>query len=718
MSDLPPAPGVPPRVRPNAGAQRRRETWWIDAVHVLTLCVFAVAQPVYDLLGRNASFFVAHRASRADVVLFGVAAFIVPTAILLVARYLVSLVSRAAGHVFHLVTLAVLGALALAPPIVRAWGVHWIPATALAIAIGVAFVHFYRRSGGLRRFLSILGLATVAFPVLFLFASPVRDIVVPRALPASKPARVTVTRSEVPVIVVLFDELATTSLIAPDGEINRKRYPNFAKLVRRSTWFRDATTSGLRTDQAVPAVLTGRRVPRRQVPSAFAYPQNLFTLMAPTHELHVHESVTQLCPADLCRTASGEPTTGLGSLFVDASVVYGHLVVPPDVAGRLLPPLGDRWAGFTRDQPGAPGPGLGGGDPVKTWLRSALIAAREQNEGRLFESFLRGVRRTDRPQLSWVHVQVPHPPWRYLPSGQTYPTGNTTPGYHDFRWGPNAYLANEVLQRSLLQTKFADKMTGDLMKHLESAGLWDDTMLVVVADHGATWAPNSTRRDVDGDQRASLLGVPLIIKYPHQTKAQVDDRNAEVIDVLPTIADVTGVHVGWQTHGSSLLDRTRRGEKRVFDGKRDRTVDFSFADARRRAREIEELFGAGGGPDDLYGFGPGRDLVGRAVDDLDVDRGSPRATLAITDPEAFDEVSLEGPFLPSLLRGRFTSAETGGRRVAVAVNGHIAGVGQTFTEEGGTQISVMLSPRFFRDGRNDVDVYVIDDDALAPVRSS
>ena len=41
-----------------------------SALHVLVLWNFAVAQPLYDLFSRNGEFFIAHRASAADLTLF------------------------------------------------------------------------------------------------------------------------------------------------------------------------------------------------------------------------------------------------------------------------------------------------------------------------------------------------------------------------------------------------------------------------------------------------------------------------------------------------------------------------------------------------------------------------------------------------------------------------------------------------------------------------
>lgn len=78
--------------------------------------------------------------------ILGFGTFLVPLSMLLVARTLVSTVSRSAAYVFYLSALAVLGGFALTPPAVHAWGLHWAPLTALGIAIAVAGLAWLRRS--------------------------------------------------------------------------------------------------------------------------------------------------------------------------------------------------------------------------------------------------------------------------------------------------------------------------------------------------------------------------------------------------------------------------------------------------------------------------------------------------------------------------------------------------------------------------------------------
>ena len=101
-------------------------------------------------------------------------------------------------------------------------------------------------------------------------------------------------------VVVVFDALPLSSLLNESGRIDAGRHPHFAALADESHWFRNATTVAEETTFALPAILTGVYPRWKLLPLARNYPQSLFTLLAGSHELHVVEPVTQLCPVALC----------------------------------------------------------------------------------------------------------------------------------------------------------------------------------------------------------------------------------------------------------------------------------------------------------------------------------------------------------------------------------------------------------------------------------
>ncbi len=102
------------------------------------------------------------------------------------------------------------------------------------------------------------------------------------------------------VVWLVLDEAPLYALLTTTGEINSQRYPGFALLANSSTWFRDALTTAQRTTEAVPALLTGVWPTLRNYPYHADHPVNLFTLAKETYALDVYQSITSLCPQELC----------------------------------------------------------------------------------------------------------------------------------------------------------------------------------------------------------------------------------------------------------------------------------------------------------------------------------------------------------------------------------------------------------------------------------
>jgi len=88
----------------------------VDAVrgaHLLAVSGFALARPLFDLLGKNAEFFAVRGSTAGDIVLFALVVTFVPALVLLAIEVLVGLVSQTAATVLHHVFLGFL----LIPPV-------------------------------------------------------------------------------------------------------------------------------------------------------------------------------------------------------------------------------------------------------------------------------------------------------------------------------------------------------------------------------------------------------------------------------------------------------------------------------------------------------------------------------------------------------------------------------------------------------------------------
>ena len=76
----------------------------------------------------------------------------------------------------------------------------------------------------------------------------------------------------------------------------------------------------------------------------------------------------------------------------------------------------------------------------------------------------------------------------------------------------------------------------------------------------------------------------------------------------------------------------------------------------------------------------------------------------------YKNVDPDSPFIPTHVVGQVQGGGDGGRDIAVAVNGKIVGVGETFTlavGDAGELVSVVVPPESFKRGANDVRVYLV-----------
>ena len=100
---------------------------------------------------------------------------------------------------------------------------------------------------------------------------------------------------------------------------------------------------------------------------------------------------------------------------------------------------------------------------------------------------------------------------------------------------------------------YADHHLGRLFDYLRVNGLYDDSLIVVTADHGEEFGEHGLYREHwsthDGTQR-----VPLLVKPPADTPFEAGDRSQLVtnVDMAPTLADYAGFEAPARWQGVSL----------------------------------------------------------------------------------------------------------------------------------------------------------------------
>ncbi len=686
---------------PNAAAQ---EVPPLDVIlSCVVLFVLAVAQPLLDLLGRNAEFFLARATPPIDIVLL---ALLLTVAIPLFLGLLIVGIRKthaSTGTAVHWVALSILGGI-FTLQVISFTPAAGFPAWlefALAVGAGVflAFAFYrYETVRGAGRFASV---APVVVLGLFLFGSSVSQLVFASG-EIVRPSQISVA-NPAPIVMVVFDEFQVASIMDGDGNIEEEIYPGFARLAADGTWFRNAITVQQQTEDSLPAILSGNNPPANKLPTAGDYPFTLFTLLADAYDLQVQEAVTDLCPEYACENASRPVLSAAdrwGDLVDDLKIVSGHLFLPNDLADDL-PPIDTTWSNFS-------GGGADGDYDITARFRELAYSTDRRQP---ISQFIRSLGTVgDEPRLSFLHTLVPHVPWTYLPSGQTYSAPDVAPGSKSPGWGGDVWLVDQAYQMHLAQVGYADSVVGEVIAQLEQAGLYDDTMIVVMADHGIAVRPNiEHRRVVTEETVGDIAAIPLFIKRPHHEDGGVDDYRAETVDVLPTIAAVLGVDVPWEMEGVSLFadNRPERLESRVTGSNGTIVFGTDGSEARAIAARKIDHFGTHG----PFGLAPPgyEDLLGRRMAEFDV-RSDSDVTATVRDLSAFGAVDLDGPSLPVWISGfiRRDDADGNDLVLAVVVNGRVAAITRSSqTEDEATTYGAMFAPDALIDGANGVDLVLI-----------
>jgi len=671
---------------------------------VFGLCGFAVAQPLLDVLGRGATFFAAHQAGRYDVLLFTVLVTVVPAVAVsgvLLAAYAAA---RSSWRIVVPLTYGFLTAAILVPHIDHAarfppWVFFLV---ALTVGTGASFL--YWRYAVALAFARATAFAPIFFAALFLLSSPASTLVVPQS--AAGPAR---ANGETNAVLLVLDELPLGALLDRSGGIDEHRFPGFSRLAKQSTWYRNATTVAPWTYLAVPAILTGSMPHLDKPPVESNYPRNLFRMLAESHVLHSHEGITFLCPAGKCHQGGDR---GSGAIYRDAATVFLHGFLPDGLAERWLPPVAGRWADFASSEAAARDV-----DPLDmgSWISEAGTAT-VANQVARFQNFLASIGSLPGGHAGlWVgHFLLPHFPVRYLPDGRAYDTydrGSLPPGLAEdgLEWSDDRRLVDLVRQRFLLQIKYVDTLVEQLLDRLSAEGIAEDTLLVVTADHGLSFAPGSNRRGLPLTEKSApeILPVPLFVKYPRERGGHIDDQRRQIIDIMPTLASAMDVDLpdDWQFDGRSL--RGEPGDQRRWLLPDSGISPPPEVDLEAASSGYLDQFGEGRAVHDIFASEPFSVFVGTPTKDLEVVEvpDPPIARLLTTGFADFDPEKRSVPVL-----ARFSFGDRGppeSEWLAVALNGTIAGIGPIYQERLSTRGIVMLDPALLRPGPNTVEPFLV-----------
>jgi arylsulfatase A-like enzyme len=196
-------------------------------------------------------------------------------------------------------------------------------------------------------------------------------------------------------------------------------------------------------------------------------------------------------------------------------------------------------------------------------------------------------RQGKKPFFTWLHLFDPHtphtPPQPYaLGFRPSSPLGlDPVRAWVPFREPGSRTFAEPVLggQRDLYdgEVAYLDRQIGRLLGFLESRGMLEDTILVVVADHGESLGEHGIRFRHAG-LHDTTTHVPLMIRWPDRQGRRIEGL-VQTIDLFPTILKAAGLPVPSQE--GQDLEETRRAvfaEHSDHLGAMVRTRDFKYID--------------------------------------------------------------------------------------------------------------------------------------------
>ena len=170
----------------------------------------------------------------------------------------------------------------------------------------------------------------------------------------------------------------------------------------------------------------------------------------------------------------------------------------------------------------------------------------------------------------WLDSFDPHEPWD-PPTDYTdmYPV----PEYDGLPiiWGGGSVKGWTLDEVRHIRSQYAgtltmcDKWTGVFLEKVEELGLLDNTMIVLLSDHGEPLGEHGIIKKTQPWPYEELSHIPLMIRLPDEmqesSKRQRVDAFTGTPDIMPTILDFLGVKGPAVIQGQSLLPEIRGEEE-------------------------------------------------------------------------------------------------------------------------------------------------------------
>jgi choline-sulfatase len=158
----------------------------------------------------------------------------------------------------------------------------------------------------------------------------------------------------------------------------------------------------------------------------------------------------------------------------------------------------------------------------------------------------------------------------------------------------------------------ADRILGRFLDSLKQSGLYERSIIFVLSDHGEGLGDHGEDEHGIFLYREAIQ-VPLMLKLPSNDRANTTvEQPAALIDVLPTIASMTGVAVPEGAKGTSLLELANTPVRRIYSETLYPRIHLGWSDLRSL---VDDRFHLVDGPSpELFALSDRREAT-NALDD-------------------------------------------------------------------------------------------------------
>jgi arylsulfatase A-like enzyme len=175
--------------------------------------------------------------------------------------------------------------------------------------------------------------------------------------------------------------------------------------------------------------------------------------------------------------------------------------------------------------------------------------------------------KSEKPFFGWLHYMDVHWPYhreeKLVTPSQIAQAWNDIAHLYRVNWKNDSITTEQKAHYLNLYEQaieYTDAQVGRLLDKLDESGLAQNTMIIIVADHGEEFLERGQWGHFEVNLHDEILRVPLIIHLPGHSEGKTIRRQVRTLDIMPTVLDLCALQAPQGVEGKSLVDLWSKGE--------------------------------------------------------------------------------------------------------------------------------------------------------------